>query len=135
MRSSASQLERLWRASRRAAVVAVLAGAAVLYVAFEDGDALALGLILGGTASVLRYALRYSALLRIGGSGAGGLVRSRFYGYFVNAAALLVAFLARPAISPWSAIAGLFVMNACVVATELLTAGHRKGRASVRENR
>jgi len=114
------KLERLWHASRRVATVLVLGAAALLYVSMDNGVALALGLILGGLASMLRYRLKYSALTQMPEGGAGKLVRSRFYGYLVTAAALAVAFLGRPLISPWSTIPGLFVMNACLIAVELL---------------
>ena len=123
MNHTGSDLQQLWHAARGLAVCAVLAGAAGLYAFFEGGRALALGFILGGATSILRYRFRYSALLKMQAKGAGVAVRSRFYGYAANAVALAVAFLARPMISPWSTIAGLFVMNACVVAAEFMTPG------------
>ena len=126
--SPPAKMKRLWHVARRVAVGLVLAAAAVMYVALERGDALALGLILGGAASLLRYRLKYTAVLTMQEKGAGRLVRSRFYGYLINAAALAAAFWARPVISPWTAIAGLFVMNVCVVAVEMLVIQEDRAR-------
>jgi len=129
MDHTSAELRRLWHVSRRVATGLVLALAALLYVLMDDGVALALGLILGALASMLRYRLKYSALVQMPQGGAGKLVRSRFFGYLITAAALAVAFLARPLISPWTTIPGLFVMNACVLAVELLVIQREEARA------
>jgi hypothetical protein len=129
MDHTSEDLKRLWHVSRRVATGLVLAVAALLYVAAEDGVALALGLILGALASMLRYRLKYSALVQMPRAGAGKLVRSRFFGYLITAAALAVAFLARPLISPWTTIPGLFVMNVCLLAVEVLVIQRRDAQA------
>jgi len=121
MSDAYSAAERLLRRASRAATLAVLAGAVVLYVGFREGRPLALGLIVGGAASILRYRMRYRALVRLPDAGAGVLVRARLLGYLLSGAALAVAFLLRRTISPWSAIAGLFVMNGCILAVELFS--------------
>jgi len=109
-------LESFWKQCLRLARVLALGGSVVLY--FAAGLAAALGLLLGAAVSVLRFHVRYRALLR--GAPAGALVRLRLLGYAVSAAALGAAFAFRHALNPWTTAAGLLLMNASVIATELL---------------
>lgn len=119
---SAVPLRAFWVKSQRLAVIVIAVAAPLLYCLHEQGKALALGWLLGGTASILRYRLHYRVLmrlLRVEGTGGGILVRTRLLTYLLSGAALAAAFCFRAVISPWTTIAGLFVMNVCVIVTEL----------------
>jgi hypothetical protein len=122
-------LQDFWRRAVRLAQLLVLAGAAALYFGLENGGAAGLGLVLGGAASLLRYRLRYRALLRM--STVGPLVRVRLISYALNGLVLAVAFAFRGTISPWSTAAGLLVMNVSVIATELVLRGERRDGSRV----
>ena len=56
--------QKLWRKAWRVAFWAVVAGSFALWVLAPRGEALAAGWMLGGAASMLRYRMRYRALLR-----------------------------------------------------------------------
>ncbi len=118
MSGGTEQLRAFWQRSVRLAHLFIALGAVALYFGLRDGRAAALGLILGGAASVLRFNLRYRALLRLGA--VGPLVRVRLMTYALNAAVLAVAFGFRETISPWTTATGLLAMNAAVIAAELL---------------
>jgi hypothetical protein len=115
------QLLEFWRRSVRLAVGLALAGALALWALWPQdwpagtGRSLALGLLLGSAAGVARFRLSLGVLL--GGPSRAAMVRSRLMGYGVSAAALLVAFLFRSAISPWTCAVGLLVMNAALLLT------------------
>ena len=121
MVSPCPQAEQFWRRAVRSAIGFTLASAGVLCFCFPAGKPLALGLLLGGAIGIYRYRLRYRALVRLREAGAHTLVRSRLIGYVLNALGLAAAFLFSQTVSPWTTIAGLFVMNASLIATELLS--------------
>ena len=128
MRESGNRgLVRFWSRCVRLCQKAALGGALVLYLA--GGRALALGLLLGAAVGILRFHLRYRALLR--GASAAALVRLRLMSYAMSALSLGAAFAWRGQLSPWSCAAGLVLMNASVIAAELLRggAGARAGKA------
>jgi hypothetical protein len=108
-----AQLQAFWQRSVRLAQVVLLLGALILYLAVPDnGRALALGLLLGGTASILRYKLSLRALL----SGqAATMVRTRMLNFALSGIALALAFWQRETFSPWSTAAGLIVMNGSIL--------------------
>jgi len=107
------ELQAFWQRSVRLAQGALLVGAFVLYVAVPElGTPLALGLLLGGMASIRRYRLSLRALL----SGqAGAMVRTRMLNFAISGAALGLAFWQKDVFSPWSTAAGLLVMNGSIV--------------------
>ena len=121
MDSPYPEAEQFWKRAVRFAIAVVLASAGVLYFCFPAGKRLALGLLLGGAISIFRYRLRYRALMRLREAGAPALVRVRLIGYVLNALALGAAFFFRQTVSPWTTVAGLFVMNASLIATELFS--------------
>jgi hypothetical protein len=108
-----AQLQAFWQRSVRLAQVVLLLGALILYLAVPDnGRALALGLLLGGTASILRYKLSLRALL----SGqAATMVRTRMLNFALSGIALALAFWQRETFSLWSTAAGLIVMNGSIL--------------------
>jgi hypothetical protein len=115
------QLLDFWRRSVRLAVAVTLAAGAALWVLWPqewlfEGRALALGLVLGSAAGVARFRLSLRTLLK--GPTSAGMVRARLLGYGISAAALLVAFLLRDAVSPWACAVGLLMMNAALVITD-----------------
>jgi len=114
----ARDLQAFWRRSARLAQAAGLGGAAVLLLAAPDGPAAALGLLLGTAVGVLRFRVRYRSLAHL--QAVGPLVRSRLIAYALSALALALAFGFPETFRPWSTVIGLLVMNASVVATELL---------------
>jgi len=126
--SDDARLRAFWSGAVRLAHVVLVAGGLGLYGALDNGRAAALGFLLGGTVSILRFRLRYRAMLR--SMDAGGLVRVRLVTYALNAVALVPAFGWPHTCWPWSTVAGLLLMNACVVLTEL-----RRGNGSTREDR
>lgn len=81
-----------------------------------EGRTLALGLLLGSAAGIARFRLSLSVLLR--GPTSGAMVRARLMGYGISAVALLIAFLLRDTISPWTTAVGLLVMNAALLLTD-----------------
>ena len=111
-------LKAFWRRATRLARVGLLGGAAALYTLAPGGRALALGLLLGGTASMLRFQLSYNVMRR--GGSAGAMVRTRVLNYAISGAALVAAFAVPQTFSPWTAVPGLLAMNAAVIAAELL---------------
>ncbi len=117
MDPEAAELRAFYRRAVRLAQLLIIVGSVTLYLAMANGRAAALGLIVGGSVGILRYCLRLRALLRLGS--AGPLVRSRLVGYGLNAAALGAAFGFPETIWPWSTVAGLLLMNASLIATEL----------------
>ncbi len=119
MRSSERELLAFWKRAVRSAWLLIVTGAVVLYLAAPNGPALALGLVLGGAISVLRFHGRLRALANL--RAAAPLVRGRLMGYALNAAVLGVAFTYPETISPWSTAAGLLVMNVSIVAAEVLS--------------
>jgi hypothetical protein len=115
----AQRLRDFWARAVRLAQISLVGGAAVLYLCLEDGRAAALGLLLGGATSILRFRLRYKALLGL--RAPGPLVRMQLLSYALNGAVLAAAFALRDTVSPWATVAGLFVMNVSVIASEILT--------------
>ncbi len=114
--SNWDSLERFWQRSSRLSQALLLAGAALLLV--SSGRAAALGLLLGGIVSVLRFRWRYVALRR--GAPAGAFVRRRLLAYSLTGATLALAFRLDHLLDPWATVAGLFAMNIAVLATEFL---------------
>lgn len=112
-------VQGFWKRAVRLAQVVLLVGAVVLY--FAGGRALALGFVAGTGVSVLRFHLRYRALMR--GRSAGALVRLRLLTYALSAAALGLAFWLPHLFSPWSTAPGLLVMNVCIIVAELTFSG------------
>jgi hypothetical protein len=110
--------DRFWRRATRTAQCGVLGGAVLLYALAPNGRALAIGLLLGAVASMARFRLMYGALVRMRSS--KGLVKVRLVNYVLSGAALALAFAMADTISPWTTVAGLFAMNASLIATELL---------------
>jgi hypothetical protein len=115
------QLLEFWRRSVRLAVALTLAAAVALWALWPadwpfSGRALALGLLLGSAAGVARFRLSLGVLLR--GPTASAMVRSRLLGYGLSAVALLVAFLLRDSISPWTCAVGLLMMNGALLLTD-----------------
>ncbi|MFW6189388.1 MAG: hypothetical protein ACOC7T_03055 [Planctomycetota bacterium] len=90
-----------------------------MFALAPNGRALALGLLLGGVVSQVRFRIRYSAVQHA--DSARPMLRTAFANYGLNAAALGVAFLLSSTFSPWATVAGLLTMNAAVVAAELLS--------------
>ena len=117
MKDGELSLRAFWKRSVRLTQALLLLGAALLYLCAPNGRALALGLLLGGIVSVLRFKARYAALRCAGG--AGMLVGARLLGYGLSALALALAFTQPETFSPWSTVGGLVTMNFCVVAAEL----------------
>jgi hypothetical protein len=115
------QLLEFWRRSVRLAVAVALAGAVALWVFWPtgwpggSGRSLALGLLLGSMAGIARFRLSLGVLLS--GPTSAAMVRSRLMGYGISGAALLVAFLLRPTVSPWTCAVGLLVMNGALLLT------------------
>ncbi|MFO8009010.1 MAG: ATP synthase subunit I [Candidatus Brocadiia bacterium] len=118
-RENRDGLGLFWARSSRLAQVLLLAGAAVLYAFW--GRAAALGLLFGGIVSILRFWWRYVALRR--GAPARAFVQRRLLAYALTGAALAAAFWLDHLLEPWATVAGLFAMNASVLATELLWYG------------
>ena len=119
MSSGPQELRAFWTRAVGLAASIILIGAGVLYAWLDNGGAAAFGLVLGGVASIVRFNMRYKALRNL--RSAGPLVRARLAGYVLNAVVLAAAF-ARPDLAwPWTTAAGLFVMNASVIAAELLS--------------
>ena len=116
-------LRRFSRACARVTQIGTLAGAAVLYGML--GATAALGLLLGGVAGMLRFQLRYAAIVR--GPSVPSLVQARLLGYALSAGALALGFAFPTVASPWSTAAGLLAMNVSVVAVALLDRGPRSG--------
>jgi hypothetical protein len=114
------RLLSFWRTARRLAVAIVLGGAAVLYVAAPEGRPVALGWVLGGAVSILRYTAYFRALGRIAAS-PGAVVRARLIMYAMSGAALAVAFAFAETFSLFGTAAGLLAMNAAVFVAGLLT--------------
>ena len=113
------QVRTFWLRAVGLAALTIVAGSVVLILCLPNGPAAAFGLVLGGTTSILRFNVRYKALRA--GRDAKAFVRLRLGTYLLNAAVLAAAF-GRPEMAwPWSTVLGLFVMNATVVAAELLT--------------
>ncbi len=119
-----TDLQSFWKRAVRLAKVLLVVGSAALYVV--GGRALALGLVLGAGVSVVRFDLRYRALLK--GRPAATLVRLRLASYALSAAALGLAFGFPHLFSPWSAAPGLLAMNLCVIVAEMTVRG-TEGRA------
>jgi len=127
-----AELRAFWRTALRLAHVVLAAGALGLYGALANGRAAALGFLLGGTVSILRFRLRYRSMLK--SPDAGALVRLRLVSYVLNAVALAPAFAWPQKCWPWSTVAGLMLMNVCVVLTELRRgSGAREDRSAARE--
>jgi len=117
-READQALKAFWQRATRLARYGLLGAAAALYALAPGGRALALGLLVGGTASMLRFQISYT-VLRAGGS-AAALVRTRMLNYAISGAALVLAFAAPQTFSPWTTVPGLLAMNAAVIAAELL---------------
>ena len=117
--ASERHTKAFWRRANRLATSIALVGGVVLYIAFEDGRALAMGLLLGALVSLLRFRLRYRAVTS--GASKGALLRTGFFSYGLSAAGLALAFGFPDTFSPWTTIAGLFAMNAALILAELLT--------------
>lgn len=119
MNTGKEQILEFWSKSVRLTVAAALAGSLALWaLAGDNGRALALGLLLGTMAGVIRFRIALRTLMA--GPSAGAVVRSRMIGYVISGAALLVAFLFRERISPWTTAVGLLVMNGSLVLNEML---------------
>ncbi len=116
MKDDRTEAAAFWRRASRIAQVLALTAAGTLY--FLAGREYALGLLLGAIVSMVRFRLRYRAMLQ--SPTAGGLVRLRLMNFVLSGAGLAVAFLWPAVFSPWGAIPGLLVMNASVIAAELL---------------
>jgi hypothetical protein len=127
MDSGEERLLSFWQAARRLAGAIILGGAAVCLVALPDGRAAALGWVLGGAVSVLRYTVYFRALGRM--QSPGPLVRARLVMYAMSAAALAVAFASRGTVSLLATAAGLLAMNAAVFIAGILT-GRRESEHS-----
>lgn len=112
------QLQTFWKRANRLANAGALAGALGLYFLAPDGRALALGLLLGAMAGVARFRISYRMLRRA--DSPRTVVLTRLVGYGLSGGALLLAFLLPQTFSPWTTIPGLLLMNAAVVAAELL---------------
>ncbi len=119
------ELAAFWARSMKFARLAVMAVGVALCFAPTGAKALVLGWLLGGSCSMLRFRLRYRALLR---GAAGAMVRSRLLAYALSALALAPAFAFPRVVSPWSTVPGLFVMNAAVVLSAVLEARNDGGR-------
>lgn len=117
MNKAESQLQSFWRRANLLASTMVLVGAVALLIAAPHGEALAMGLLLGGISSIARYRLTYRALRR---GDRSGLVRTRMLNYALSAAVLAVAFVWSDAFSPWTAAPGLLAMNVALILTDLL---------------
>jgi hypothetical protein len=117
MEASSGDLQVFWKRARRLAHLAMAAGALALLFAMQNGRAAALGLILGGSVSVLRFALAYRMLNR---PTPVARVSVRLVGYALSGAALAAAFAMPELFWPWSTVAGLLLMNVCIIAAELL---------------
>ena len=122
-------LRAFWKRTVRLSYALTFGGAAVLFAALANGRAAAIGFLLGGSVSVLRFSLRYRALARL--NSVGPLVRLRLLTYALNGLALAVAFARADAVSPWTTAAGLLVMNVSLIATELLYKGGGIGQPGV----
>lgn len=116
MENDRTEAAAFWRRASRIAQALALTAAGALY--FLAGREYALGLLLGAIVSMVRFRLRYRAMLQ--SPTAGGLVRLRLITYAMSGAALAVAFLWPAVFNPWGAIPGLLVMNVSVIAAELL---------------
>lgn len=131
-------MTKVWRCANRLATFTALAGAVVLYFAVDPGRALALGLLLGSIVSILRFKLSYGTMrasLEADAQSTPPMLRIRpmlgirVVNYGLSAGALAVAFLLPATFSPWTAVPGLFVMNAAILASELLWGDGSTGAA------
>ncbi len=112
---SLDKAELFWKQVKGLSTGIALAGAGLFFAFFEGGRALALGWLLGSVASIIRFRLQYKSLVAMAKSDASPMVKGGLLGYGLNAVALAAAFLFRPVLSPWTAIAGLLVTNLCTV--------------------
>jgi len=112
--------ELFWKQVKGLSTGVALAGAGLMFAFFEGGRALALGWLLGCVASIIRFRLQYKSLVAMADSDASPMVKGGLLGYGLNAAALGAAFIFRPILSPWTAIAGLLVTNACTLVVGFL---------------
>ena len=129
MDRSLDRAELFWKQVKGLSTGFALAGAALLFLLFENGRPLALGFLLGSIASIIRFRLQYRSLVAMAKSDASPMVKGGLLGYGLNALALAVAFIFRPILSPWTAIAGLLITNACT-----LIVGYLAGDLSGTEN-
>jgi hypothetical protein len=126
MDSGEERLLSFWRMARRLAGAMVPGGAAILYFALPNGRAAALGWILGGAVSILRYTVYFRALGRM--TSPGPAVRARLIMYAMSGAALAVAFAFRGTFSLLATAAGLLAMNAAVFIAGVLTGRREAGQ-------
>jgi hypothetical protein len=113
------RLLSFWRTARLLALVLVLGGAAVAWFALREGRPVALGWLLGGMVSILRYSLYFRALGRMVSPGV--VIRARLVMYALSGAALAVAFALPGRFSLLGTAAGLLAMNAAVFFAGLVT--------------
>jgi hypothetical protein len=127
----AQELAAFFRRAVRTAQALVLGGAALMYFLLSNGKALALGLLLGGAVSIVRYDLSFRVMAK--SPPASTLVRTRLITYVLSGTALALAFWQRQQINPWTTAIGLFAMNGTIVATEWLS--RRRARPGAGEAR